>query len=90
MNQERLNKDILYYIHDTRVFITAPVEADLLSKFNKTDDKAKFTANIKELVVDDNIVIEMITFTEVHQNKLYLYRLKGTDIWYPMSKDLYI
>lgn len=90
LNQERLNKDILYYIPDTRVFIAAPVEANLLSKFNKTDGKAKFTADITERVIDDNIVIEMITFTEAYQNKVYLYRLKGTDIWYPMSKDLYI
>ena len=90
LNQERLNKDILYYIPDARVFIAAPVEADLLSKFNKSNDTACFTADITERVVDDNITIELIKFTKVHQNNIYLYRLKGTDIWFPLSKDLYI
>lgn len=90
LNQERLNKDILYYIPDARVFIAAPVEADLLSKFNKTDDTVNITADIKEHLVDDNIVIEKITFREAHQNNIYLYRLKGSNIWHPLSKDLYI
>lgn len=90
LNQERLNKDILYYIPDARVFIAAPVEADLLSKFNKSNDTARFTADITERVVDGNITIEMIKFTKAHQNNIYLYRLKGSNIWFPLSKDLYI
>lgn len=88
LNQERLNKDILYYIPDTRVFIAAPVEADLLSKFNKSNDTARFTADITEHLVDDSIVIEKIALKGAYQNNVYLYRLKGTDIWFPISKDL--
>ena len=90
LNQERLNKDILYYIPDTRVFITAPVEVDLLSKFNKTDDTVNITTDITEHLLDDSIVIEKIAFKGAYQNNVYLYRLKGSNIWHPISKDLYI
>lgn len=90
LNQERLNKDILCYIPSSRVFIAFPIDAVLLSKFNKSNDTARFTADITERVVDGNITIEMIKFTEAHQNNIYLYRLKGSNICFPLSKDLYI
>ncbi|MDT3693819.1 MAG: hypothetical protein ROM03_05365 [Mucispirillum sp.] len=89
LNQERLNKDILYYIPISRVFVLAPVEADLLSNLNKKENKIKFTADITEHLIDDNIVIEMLSIGKTSKNNFYMYRLQGNNVWHPISESLY-
>ncbi len=88
-NQESLSKEILYYVPDLRVFLSAPSELDILDNFNKKEDKILFSADLFEYTLND-IAVEVLVFTNIHKNRPYLYRLKGNvDVWHPLSEDLF-
>ncbi len=89
-NQERLSKDILYYVPDLGVFLSAPSELGILDNFNKKEeDKILFSADLFEYTLND-IAVEVLVFTNIHKNRYCLYKLKDSvHVWYPLSEYLF-